>query len=263
MQHYNDVGDYLDMSIAIGIFDFFAYTIPGTLYLYLINETLRLLKLTYVDITRLDNFVHIILIAISAYLVGHLMESISFLFCYRLMYPLMYRSKSGWIGDVVLAEMKEQYPELGIQFESNQYDLLYGILRHKNLDMSRSIDKFEADSVMLQSVSFALFLFAVYRMVSYALSRSVFDVLLAIAAIIFCVISFRRSVKFRRMFYSAIYQEVLVYGNSLRDIIEREIPRRETNRQARSKPERAKSIASSTAIPTYQETDSAQPTLGR
>jgi len=116
---------------------------------------------------------------------------------------------------------------------------------------------------MLQSVSFALFLFAVYRMVSYALSRSVFDVLLAIAAIIFCVISFRRSVKFRRMFYSAIYQEVLVYGNSLRDIIEREIPRRETNRQARSKPERAKSIASSTAIPTYQETDSAQPTLGR
>ena len=40
------------MSIAIGIYDLFSYLIPGALYLYLINDFLRVVGWQYIDLTK-------------------------------------------------------------------------------------------------------------------------------------------------------------------------------------------------------------------
>jgi hypothetical protein len=52
------------VSITLGIYDIFSYAIPGILYLFTLNEGLRLLRLPFVDISQLNNNSHLVLLGL-------------------------------------------------------------------------------------------------------------------------------------------------------------------------------------------------------
>lgn len=201
------------MSIAIGIYDFFSYIIPGFLYLFTFNEILKLLRLPNLDISLLSNVTHLIFLGLLAYLVGHLFDFIS----HHIWYRLFYRGKSE-----ERAYMRfKALPGIKAEFEPMQWPILLSFIRHHDMDLCNTIDKNKATSIMLRNVSFALFLLAIVSAVSaFQSGFSLGFGLTTIAALIGCFVALRRGDVFNQWFYILIFQQSLAYGNNLKQILE-------------------------------------------
>ncbi len=71
------------MSIAIGLYDLFSYLIPGLLYLFLINDFLRVIGWQYLNISKLSwsgesalGWGAIVACGLGAYVTGHIFEAL-------------------------------------------------------------------------------------------------------------------------------------------------------------------------------------------
>ena len=147
------------------------------------------------------------------------MESLS----YKFWYGLMYRPR---IRETTLKEIKALYPDLNILFTPQQCDILHSVARQRDIEALNSIEKFEAYFVMLHNISFALLAYALLQialMIKMALMIRSFSPMLicfTVVAVIFAVIAFTRSVKFRKAYYEGLYLNVLNYGTRLTDVLE-------------------------------------------
>jgi hypothetical protein len=213
------------MSITLGIYDVFSYAIPGILYLFTFNEALKLLRLPYVDVAQLDNGSHLILLGLLSYLVGHLFDHISHHIWYRRFYP----------GKSEIRAFSSFKSTSGVQpdFNPNEWSILLSVIRHNNIEVCNAIDKNKATSIMLRNVSFALFLLAsVFAISAVTSDFSLAHVLSAIAALGGSIVSLRRGDIFNQWFYMLIYQQSLVYGDSLREVLSTNRPK--TGKENRS-----------------------------
>lgn len=201
------------MSITLGIYDVFSYAIPGILYLFTFNEGLRLLRLPSVDVSRLDNVAFLILLALLSYLVGHLLDYISHRIWYRRFYPGQSPERAH--------SRFEDYSGMRLDFKPRQWPLLLSAIRQNNMEVANTIDKNKATSIMLRNVSFALFLLTIVLGISALTSGfSFFFLLGTIASLIGCIVSLRRGDEFNQWFYQLIYEQSLMYGTSLDEVLE-------------------------------------------
>jgi hypothetical protein len=201
------------LSITLGIYDVFSYAIPGLLYLFAFNEVLRLLQLPFVDILQLNNPSHLVLLGLLSYLVGHLFDYISHYIWYRRFYP-------GKSEERALSSFKTS-SGLTADFDPHQLSILLSVIRHDNTEVCNAIDKNKATSIMLRNVSFALFLLTLVFAVSAFISGfSLIFLLGAIATLVSSIVALRRSDVFNQWFYRLIYQQSLVYGNSLNEVLD-------------------------------------------
>jgi len=197
----------------LGIYDVFSYAIPGILYLFSFNEVLRLLRLPFVDISKLNNTSYLVLLALLSYLVGHLFDYISHYIWYRRFYP-------GKSEERAFSRFKT-YSGLMTDFDPHQWPILLSVIRHDNMEVCNSIDKNKATSIMLRNVSFALFLLTVVFTISAFISGfSLVFLLSAIVTLVGSIVALRRGDVFNQWFYMLIYQQSLVYGNSLKEVLE-------------------------------------------
>jgi hypothetical protein len=201
------------MSITLGIYDVFSYAIPGFIYLFVFNEVLKFAQLPNLDISKLDNLTHLFLLSLLSYLVGHLFDSIS----HHIWYRIFYREHT----EERAYEKFKRIPGIKVDFDPHHWSLLLGVLRHNNLELVDNIDKNKATSIMLRNISFALFLLAVISVIgAFAKGFSLPSLLLAITSLISSIVTLRRSDSFNLWFYSIIYQQSLVYGDNLKEILE-------------------------------------------
>ncbi len=199
------------MSITLGIYDVFSYAIPGMLYLFTFNEIIKLLRLPFVDIPQLTDGSHLFLLGLLAYLVGHLFDYISHAIWYRRFYP-------GKSDERALLKFKA-YSGLKPDFEPHQWPILLSMIRYDNMEICNTIDKNKATSIMLRNVSFALFLLALVFTISAITSGISLVFLGAVAALIGSIVALRRGDVFNQWFYILIYQQALVYGDSLKEVL--------------------------------------------
>jgi hypothetical protein len=201
------------VSITLGIYDIFSYAIPGILYLFTLNEGLRLLRLPFVDISQLNNNSHLVLLGLLSYLVGHLFDFVSHSVWYRRFYP-------GRSAERAYSSFKA-YSGLKPDFDPHQWSILLSVIRHDNMEVCNTIEKSKATSIMLRNVSFALFLLTIVFAVSAFVSGfSLVYFLGAIATLVSSIVSLRRGDGFNQWFYELIYQQSLVYGSSLKEVLD-------------------------------------------
>lgn len=209
------------MSITLGIYDLFAYLIPGMAYLFVINEFSKLAGRPLLDVTAISQsgenapgIVVLILLLAGAYLTGHIFDIVAHWFVYR----LIYRSKT---SDDVLAGLKSRYPSLKLDFEAKDWVILLVLLRQRNLDLIRSYDKYEADSIMFRNISllsFLVFMVAIgWVVINHA---SPWYLLLSAAALVICSLAYKSSRRFHAWFFESIYLSSLEYGNSLQEVMD-------------------------------------------
>jgi hypothetical protein len=99
--------------------------------------------------------------------------------------------------------------------------MLLSEIRQNNIEVCNIIDKNKATSIMLRNVSFALFLLTIVLTTSAFIPVFSPDSLLyAIAALVGSIVSLRRGDVFNQWFYRLIYQQSLLYGTSLKEILE-------------------------------------------
>ena len=201
------------MSITLEIYDVFSYAIPGILYVFAFNEGLRLLGLPSLDISQLNNSSYLFLLGLLSYLVGHLFDYISHYTWYRRFYP-------GKSPERALSSFKNS-SGLKPDFDPHQWSILLSVIRHNNMEVCNTIDKNKAISIMLRNVSFALFLLTiVFAISAFIPVFSPIFLLGAIVTLVGSIVSLRRGDVFNQWFYRLIYQQSLVYGSSLKEVLD-------------------------------------------
>jgi hypothetical protein len=215
------------MTISLGIYDLFAYLIPGLLYLFAFNEFLRTIGWKFVDISswlqsgQSPSANLIIPALLFSYVVGHVIENIAHWFFFTAIHFFRIR-KLQKVSTSSLQSVVEKYPDLRIKFEPKDWDMLFTILRHRNIEVARIIDKFQADTIMLRNIAFGLFLLAIIEFVNFALSSELTALFTSLGLLVLSVISFDRSAHFREWFFAAIFKASLEYGKTLKEVVEYE-----------------------------------------
>jgi hypothetical protein len=207
------------MSIAIGIYDLFAYTIPGFLYIYVLYVFLSQLDgfktAQFLPTTIPDGYGLLFFSAflVLAHLLGHLLDNPAHWFVYRFSQtPYEFSEKA-------LERSKRLYSDLDIHFHPKDRGILFSMLRQRNLEHAHTIDSYEANSIMLRNVSLGLFFLAVLKLYSLFDEFSATTVIIAIGLFVLSYLARKRSHMFHSWFWTDIFESSLRYGNTLKDVV--------------------------------------------
>jgi len=209
------------MSINLGIYDFFSFTVPGLLYLYAFNEFSRSIGWKYFDVyswiasNPTPSFIFIALIFTVPYLIGHLMDPVSqkFLDAFS-----NFRSRSGK-NNWLMFSIKGRYPNLNIAFESKDRTLLFALIRQRNIEMARILDGFSSNSIMLRNTAFGLVLLFVANVILFISTKNLDCLFIALIALVLCLLSAINSIQYREWFVKDIFRASLEYGANIEDVV--------------------------------------------
>jgi len=215
------------MSISIGVYDFFAYTIPGIIYLYVVNEFLHLLKLPYIAINEISNITQVILIAVVAYILGIIFETFAFYY-----FKILYH-KDKHRKEEALDDFNFQYKDIKHNLSANEVSLYWNAIQHKNPQITDMINRTMAQSIMLRNISLGFLMLAILYIFLFVLNGFLANyILVVLISFVFSLLAARRSRTFYLWYYRDIYGFVLNYGADLTEIypfIKRIEPKKESS----------------------------------
>lgn len=199
------------MSITLGIYDVFSYAIPGILYLFTLYEFMRFIQKP-IELP-LENSLYLLLLALLSYLVGHLFDHISRHLWYRRFYPEKSPERA--------FSRFEKHFNIKTEVTPRQWPILLSVIRHTNSEVSTTIEKNKATSIMLRNVSFSLFLlFLILAISAFFPVFSLTYLISAVVALALSIVSMRRGDEFNQWFYLEIFQQSLIYGKSIKEILD-------------------------------------------
>lgn len=192
------------MSIKLGIYDFFAYAIPGgivtTAILFLLIKHLGLA----IDFGNLSIIEFIVLVTL-AYLIGYTNDFIA----RKTWYKIFHRKN---LYETTIADFNKRNPAIEVLLHEMDRYITFSFIKKQNLEMAQDIDKLNVQNIMLRNSSFGVLLFAIIFGVEFFLSG--YSLIYAIASV-FClvmsVILVRESIKFASWFYQSIYQNLVAF----------------------------------------------------
>jgi hypothetical protein len=204
------------MSVNLGFYDFFSYLIPGLLYLYVFNEFLHSIGQKFIDIGswfqsgQAPSVTIFIPLLIGAYLVGHLIDPVA-----QRLFKIFYHFRNPKKAYArALNDIKKNHPDLKIEFEPKDWNLLLSFIRHRNLEMAHILDKFNADAIMLVNIALGMFALVLIQMrMFFSTNSPVFLINSAGILILFLLAAFKCN-QFRSWFFIGIFQAALEYGKT-------------------------------------------------
>jgi hypothetical protein len=203
------------MTINLGIYDFFAYIIPGLLYLFLINSFFQRLGWASFDFIQSNIPISIGTIgavALAAYVLGHLFDVFARWFCYQLLTPKE-------LSASVLEDIKKNYADLDIQYNPKDYHLLFVMLRQRNFQHAQVMDRFEANSIMLENVSFAAFLFFLVKLSELFTRFDITSLVICLGMLLICFLAYRSSKIYHTWFFLDVFEASLEYGKNVKEVL--------------------------------------------
>ena len=202
------------MSIRIGIYDFFAYTIPGILYLIAGMYLCQTLKFVILDKQWLRSIstVEALLFALIGYLLGLLFDPIAKRW-YRLFKPKD-------LSKVVLDEFKAKHPNFVVKFGEGDWYIVLSYLRKVSEETAYNIERFNATNIMLRNVSFLSFVLAIIQTGRLIVCFSWLEFVLCVVFAVFALIAGKESVKYAKWFYSSQYASIAAHSITAQDLVE-------------------------------------------
>lgn len=200
------------MSISIGFYDIFANTIPGFLYLYLIVEFLRSIGWRAIDITQVDTIGGVMSVVVASFILGNIIGSLT----YRFWYKLLIRKST---REVSLVRLKKRYPELRIEFDGDDNDVIFAVVKHHDKALADKLEAIRASSIMMRNISLGLFFYAIWQFVLSFTQQSLSFLAVGVGLLVFSVISLNRSFTFGRWFFDSVFLEALNYGGNVREVL--------------------------------------------
>lgn len=201
------------MSISLTIYDIFSNLIPGVLVLYVINELLIILKLRAIDLSQLDQAPNLILVAILAYITGHLINAISYQWWYVHFSPKA-------LDEIALEKIKRQNPNLAVEFDPVDHKMLLSVIRHHSSELSNILERARAMYMMLRNVSLGAALFAMLQVVQAFITGQYLTYLpIAAVGMIGSALALHQGKKNERWFYRDIFREGLNYGTNIEEVM--------------------------------------------
>jgi len=222
------------MSLTIGIYDLFAYTIPGLFYLVVMYASLRQFGIVQLGISNIPDIpsglglLVFILVVVAAHLLGHLLDIFAHWFVFRLFKPFKYSER-------VLENMKATHSNVGICFEPKDWGLLFSMLRQRSQEHAQLIDSFEANSIMLRNISLGLFLLVLLQIDSLITSFNPLSLILAIGLFVLSIVARKRSHMFHAWFLTDIFESSLDYGKNVNEVLAYQSQKQELKAENKTK----------------------------
>ncbi len=213
------------MAITIGLYDLLSYIVPGALYLFILNDFLRLIGWQYVDIfslTQSQNKFGLLELAVFvfvAYLAGNIVEAIRSVILDRQLYYD--------VAGKTLEKLQRQlsYSDLHIDFEIHDWPILQEVLQVRSPNILQSNERFKANALMMRNFSFAAFLYALVQFALFLEQNSSTQYLVfSLLSLLVMYLTYRRSRRFDEWNYRAIYSQALAYGSNLKEFLENQTP---------------------------------------
>jgi hypothetical protein len=191
------------MGIKVGLYDFFARTIPGGIFLGALLYILRRYQIyafSFASISTLE----VTLFAVCSYIAGFIIDPIANNFWYRLFNP------GRRLHEKTMMEWNKKQPAIEIQAKEMPWHIPLSYIKRHNLEMAYDVERLNVMSIMLRGASFGGLIFTVIFAVEFIsrgflLRYAIFSILCLTAAII----SILESVKYRTWFYKALYESVI------------------------------------------------------
>jgi len=203
------------MSVRIGIYDFFAHTIPGGFYGIIVVYLLHTIGFITIDINSINlSFTHWIIFAFSAYISTLIIDPLSHTLWARFFRP---ENNAG----VELDKFKNNHRELRIDFKSEDWPILLAYIQKEKIEMADVIEKYNATQIMLRNVSFGFLLLVLVEGVQLVQSPSLAHISLGVMFLLFSIMSMRQSVKFGNWFYSSMYETIVAYTLNPSELVSR------------------------------------------
>jgi hypothetical protein len=203
------------MSIRVGLYDFFAYTIPGSLYLFTIIYLGVVLGWVYIDFQMLNNLslVQIGGFIAFAYITGLTLDTIA-RYWHRFFKPK-------WLSKKVFDDFKAKYAHLEIRFRYGDWAVLLAHLRSENIDVAAEIERLNVTSIMLRNISLNLAFLAALQIFEFIKTNFVWHPVLFAAFIFLSIMAGRESTKFQAWFFSAIFEAITARSLEISDLVVR------------------------------------------
>ena len=197
------------MSIRIGIYDFFAYTIPGVFYLMIAGFTVAAFGLAPLDwgaVNSLAFFAVIVLVG-AGYVAGMILDSIA----YRWMQLYLGRN-TDQRRDAFDAFAKHN-PQLKLNFSASDAELLLHILKEEAAEATSTIEMYNATGIMLRNISLGLAVLSLIFIAYYfIITPYLWNLLLAATCAILSYLSIERCRKRREWFYNSVFESIAAHS---------------------------------------------------
>ncbi len=203
------------MSIRVGVYEFFARTIPGGFYLFTALYLCSLFGLVKTDWQTLNgvSVIWAFIFAIVAFVAGTLMDSFSVEW-HRLFRPKSFRK-------VILKEFKALHDDWEIKIHPKDWPILIAYLRRDKPETVNEIESHHAVCIMLRNVSLNLMVLAVTQLVLLFRGVAFWRLGLLILLITSSILLALQATKHRRWFYTAIFEALMAQSLSRDDYVQK------------------------------------------
>ena len=204
------------MNINLGLYDIFSNIVPGFIYLLALYELSKSAKLQ-IPLSQMPEGISLaVVITLTAYLLGQLLNTVSYHYWYRRFESYTKSRKR------VLDTLKYEFPGLKIRFHPDDADMLMTIIQHNNFDLSETIERLRANGIMMRNLSLGFALLAFASVVNLIQNWFEYQYLIFILGWVICsALSLRKAIDFSRWFYRDIFRQALQYGSTLEEALKK------------------------------------------
>jgi hypothetical protein len=207
------------MSIKISLYDFFAYTIPGAVYLTVAAYTAVLFGLMKLDLNALNSIsiaAGLFLLGAS-YVVGMVMDPLANL------WHRLFGSRDS--KRLAMETIRRRHVSVQPTFEAGDFIFLLTHLQKDGGEQVSEVERFNVYSLLLRNISFAFIILVVVDLLHYVLiAPSPAALLLSGVVLILALAAGMQGVKFRRWYFEGIYQAVVGEAMKAEDFFVRVTP---------------------------------------
>ncbi len=200
------------MSFSVGVYDLFAYTIPGFFYLFVGNEVLKSFGFSHLNYQDISNPTTVAVLAFAAFVLGHVMDFVA-----DKWKSFLEKEK---VSTLAIDTLRRNFPDLNIKFQPNERSILFAVIRRNHDDITATIDRNKAISILFQNVSLGFLLYAIFLVVQILINGySLNNLVISIAALTMSFATRQQGRMFNLWFNSLIFEVALTYGTSTKEIL--------------------------------------------
>ena len=207
------------MSIKIGLYDFFAYTIPGVFYLAIATYSAVLFGWLRMELTMLNgiSLIAALFLLGAGYVTGIVMDALAELW-HRLFNPKGTKQRA-------FHSLRKNHPGVETRFQANDFGFLLAYLRNKGGDQVAEVERVNVYGVLLRNISlgFAI-LFVVHIAYYFVVTPAIGALVLASVLLALSGMAGFQGAKFRKWFYEAMFDAVVGEAMKAEDFFARVTP---------------------------------------
>ena len=189
------------MSLTIGIYDFFAYTIPGAFYLMVAAYAAALFGKVQVDVAQVNDLslLSALILAGVAFVAGFLIDPLT------KPWVKLFRKRDPTVAGY--QSYLKNCSTFKATFVADDWRIMINCVRFRSRETADRSERFNALNIMLRNVGFGLLLLAgVYVLYFLLIAANFWNLALAAACLWLSVVAEQESAKYSKWFYSSIFQ---------------------------------------------------------